>query len=172
MAHVQAEPFLYSEEELQQQFKDAAQRAAEADRREPRAHTASYDKRTKRLVVELTSGIIVQIPSRLLQGLAEASPQDLAAVTVSPHGTALHWETLDADFSVAGLLAGTFGTRAWMAEIGRKGGQVTSAAKATAARANGQKGGRPPQQRRPTIQGTPARTRSPRISGRGSKVRS
>jgi general stress protein YciG len=34
-------------------------------------------------------------------------------------------------------------SREWMAEIGRRGGQVTSPAKALAARLNGQKGGRP-----------------------------
>lgn len=157
MAKLKNDAFPYADEELQQQFERATQRAAEADRREPRAVTASYDKRTKRLVVELTSGVVVQIPPRLLQGLADASPQDLAAVTVSPQGTALHWETLDADFSVSGLLAGVFGTRAWMADAGRKGGQVTSAAKAAAARKNGQKGGRPLLHRRPNSQGTPAR---------------
>jgi len=159
MAHVQSEPFPYSEEELQKQFTDARQRAAEADRKEPRAVRASYNKRTNCVVVELTSGVVVHIPPRLLQGLAEASPQDLAAVTVSPHGTALHWEAMDADFSVPGLLAGVFGTRAWMAEVGRKGGQVTSPAKAAAARANGQKGGRPPLRRKPYSQGSTARTK-------------
>ena len=49
----------------------------------------------------------------------------------------------DADFTVAGLVAGVFGTRAWMAELGRKGGSVTSEAKAAAVRENGKKGGRP-----------------------------
>jgi hypothetical protein len=160
MAHVQAEYFPYTEEELQQQFKDATQRAAAVDRRELRAVTASYDKRTKRLVVELTSGVVTHIPARLLQVLADASPQDIADVTLSPQGTALHWEKLDADFSVAGLLAGVFGTQAWMAEVGRKGGQAKSAAKAAAARANGQKGGRPPLHRRPNSQKIPARSKS------------
>jgi hypothetical protein len=110
-------------------------------------------------VIELTNGVVMHIPPRLLQGLADASPQDLAAVTVSPHGTALHWETLGADFSVSGLLAGVFGTRAWMAEVGRKGGQATSPAKAAASRANGQKGGRPPLHRRPNSQGTSVRSK-------------
>jgi hypothetical protein len=62
-----------------------------------------------------------------------------------PRGAALHWENLDQDFSVAGLLAGIFGTKAWMAELGRQGGSITSEAKRAAARANGQKGGRPRQ---------------------------
>jgi hypothetical protein len=158
MEHEQTDTFSYSETELQQQFKDATARAAVADRQEPRAVAASYDKRSKRVVIELATGVVVQIPAQLLQGLAEASPQERAAVRISPQGTALHWDSLDADFSVAGLLAGIFGTRAWMAEVGRKGGQVKSAAKTAAARANGQKGGRPPIHRRPDNQQTPARS--------------
>ena len=55
-------------------------------------------------------------------------------------GTGLHWEALDADLSVPGLLAGLFGTRAFMA---RQAGRATSPAKAAAARANGARGGRP-----------------------------
>lgn len=58
-------------------------------------------------------------------------------------GYGLHWETLDADFTVGGLLAGVFGTKAYMA---RRAGQTTSPAKAAAARANGAKGGRPKKQ--------------------------
>lgn len=59
-------------------------------------------------------------------------------------GHGLHWEALDADFTVPGLLMGLFGTRAWMArEQARLAGATTSAAKALAARENGKKGGRP-----------------------------
>jgi hypothetical protein len=169
MAHVQTDSFPYAEEEVRKQFKDATHRAAEADRRNSRAVTASYDTRTRRLVVEFTSGVVVQIPSRLLQGLVDASPQDLAAVTLSSQGTALHWEKLDADFSVAGLLAGVFGTQAWMAAVGRKGGQAKSAAKAAAARANGQKGGRPPVHRRPHSQGTQAHSRARKADRTGER---
>lgn len=143
MTKVRLGKFEYSEEELQKQFKEASQRAAKADLREPRAAHAYYDEKTRRVVVEMTTGVIMSIPPQLLQGLAGASLADLSEVEVSPRGTSLHWEQLDADFSVSGLIAGVFGTRAWMADLGRKGGRVSSAAKAAAARANGQKGGRP-----------------------------
>jgi hypothetical protein len=52
--------------------------------------------------------------------LAGASPKDLAEVEVTPSGDGLHWEKLDADFSVPALLAGVFGTEAWMAHIKMK----------------------------------------------------
>jgi hypothetical protein len=38
---------------------------------------------------------------------------------------------------------GIYGNKRWMAEIGRSGGSVESAAKKRAARVNGLKGGRP-----------------------------
>jgi hypothetical protein len=41
----------------------------------------------------------------------------LAEVEVTPSGDGLHWEKLDADFSVPTLLAGVFGTDAWMAQV-------------------------------------------------------
>ena len=55
-------------------------------------------------------------------------------------GSGLHWKTLDVDLSVPDLLAGLFGTKAYMA---RRAGQARSPAMATAARANGANGGRP-----------------------------
>jgi hypothetical protein len=49
-----------------------------------------------------------------------ASPEDLAEIEGTPSGDGLHWEKLDADFSVPALLAGVFGTAAWMAQIKMK----------------------------------------------------
>lgn len=135
--------FEYSDEELLRQFEEATERAKETDLIEPRAADASYDHNNNRIVINLKSGVTFSFPPDLLQGLREASRSDLAAVEVSSHGTSIHWKKLDADFSIPGLVAGVFGTRAWMADLGRRGGRATSAAKSAAARANGQKGGRP-----------------------------
>lgn len=55
----------------------------------------------------------------------------------------LHWEALDVDLSIPGLLTGLFGTKAYMA---RQAGRTKFPAKAAAARANGLKGGRPRKQ--------------------------
>lgn len=122
----------------------ARRRGAALDRTEPRATDVRYDPASGRVIVDLTNGCTFAFPARALQGLAEVSDHDLASVEVSGAGRGLHWETLDADFTVPGLLMGLFGTRAWMAsEQARRAGAVSSPAKAQAARQNGRKGGRP-----------------------------
>jgi len=122
----------------------ARRRGAAADAAEPRAAAARYDRGSGRVIVDLTNGCVFAFPARALQGLADAADADLAAVEVIGAGLGLHWEPLDADFTVPGLLMGLFGTRAWMArEQARHAGSATSPAKAAAARENGRKGGRP-----------------------------
>jgi len=124
---------------------DRARRRGEAlALTEPRAAAAHYDAASGRVILDLTNGCAFAFPARALQGLAEATDADLGEVEVLGGGYGLHWETLDADFTVPGLLMGLFGTRAWMArEQARRAGAATSPAKAAAARANGKKGGRP-----------------------------
>ncbi len=58
-------------------------------------------------------------PAELAQGLGGASPKDLAEVEVTPSGAGLRWSNLDADFSLPNLLAGEFGSKKWMARLGR-----------------------------------------------------
>ena len=118
----------------------ATERGRLAGAREPRAASARYDRRLGRVVVELTNGCTFAFPPRLAQDLEHATDDELEGVEILGAGYGLHWEALDADFTVPGLLAGIFGTRAYMA---RRAGQATSPAKAAAARANGAKGGRP-----------------------------
>jgi hypothetical protein len=122
------------------QIDAATARGQAARRQEPRATAARYDRQLGRLIVELTNGCSFAFPPRLAQGLETATEEQLAQVEILGAGTGLHWEALDADLSVPGLLAGLFGTRAHMA---RHAGQTTSPAKAAAARANGARGGRP-----------------------------
>ena len=110
---------------------------------EPRAQSATYDAATGRVTVELTNECSFTFPARKVQGLHQASDYVLAAVEVLPLGLGLHPETLDVDASVPGLLAGLFGTRAWMDRQRAAHGSARSPAKAAAARRNGVKGGRP-----------------------------
>jgi hypothetical protein len=120
---------------------DAAfERGKIAQASEPRAAAARYDKQLDRVVVDLTNGCSFAFPPRMAQGLEAASEEELAEIEILGRGYGLHWDALDVDLSVPGLLAGIFGTKAHMA---RRAGQATSPAKAAAARANGAKGGRP-----------------------------
>lgn len=102
-----------------QEYDKAKRAAARADRVEPRAKSVRYDRRTNRIVVELRNGATFIFPAALAQGLAGASPKDLAEVRVTPSGAGLRWPTLDADFSLPNLLAGEFGSKSWMAKLGR-----------------------------------------------------
>ena len=116
---------------------------------EPRASAARYDPAHGEVALDLTNGCRFAFPARALQGLGDATDEQLGTVEVTPGGYGLHWEALDADFTVPGLLMGLFGTQAWMREHARRAGRATSPAKAAAARANGAKGGRPKSARRP-----------------------
>lgn len=106
----------------------------------PHAVRARYDRRSRRIVIELTNGSLFAFPAGLAQGLAGASPEALGEIELSGGGYGLHWPSLDVDLTVPGLLAGIFGTARWMAA---NAGRATSPAKAAAARRNGAKGGRP-----------------------------
>ena len=121
----------------------AMERGRIAQQTEPRAASARYDRKRGRVIVDLTNGCTFAFPPRMAQGLESATDDELAAIEILGAGYGLHWEALDTDLSVPGLLAGLFGTKAYMA---RRAGQAKSPAKAAAARANGAKGGRPRKQ--------------------------
>jgi Protein of unknown function (DUF2442) len=124
-------------------YEAAVKRGEERKRMETRATAARYDRKEKRLVLDLNNGATLIVPVRLMQELAGAPERSLQKVELGPRGASLHWEDLDVDFGVHNLALGIFGGRSWMSELGRKGGKSTSKAKQAAARANGTKGGRP-----------------------------
>jgi hypothetical protein len=136
-----------SEAEFDRQYRAAVKRGRERMTAEPSAVRAYYDAQAERVVVELTNGCAFIFPPALAQGLRGASSADLAEIEVLPTGYGLRWPALDADFTVAGLLAGIFGSKAWMAELARAGSHGPAAAKATSARAPRRKGGGPPAKR-------------------------
>jgi hypothetical protein len=108
------------------------------------AVSARYDRRRSRVVVVLNTGVELAFPTRLAEGLADASPENLADIEISPAGLGLHWPRLDADLYVPGLLQGVFGSKGWMArQLGAEGGRSRTVAKIAASRENGRKGGRP-----------------------------
>jgi len=122
------------------QIDTALERGQAAHLTEPRASKARYDRSLGRVIVDLTNGCTFAFPPRLAQGLEAATDDQLVNIQILGAGYGLHWEALDTDLSIPGLLAGIFGTQAYMA---RRAGQTKSPGKAAAARANGAKGGRP-----------------------------
>lgn len=54
--------------------------------------------------VTLSDGRVLGVPLAWFPRLLHANPEARAAVTLSPFG--LHWEALDEDISISGLLAG------------------------------------------------------------------
>jgi hypothetical protein len=108
-----------------------------------RGVTARFDRDARRVDVELSSGFTVGIPLRRLSRIAAADDADLEQVDLLGAGNVLHWETLDADYSVPALLVEALGRAKAARELGRLAGRATSEAKTAAARANGRKGGRP-----------------------------
>jgi hypothetical protein len=98
--------------------------------------------------VRLNTGLELAFPPALAEGLADAAPEDLANIEISPAGFGLHWPKLDADLYIPALLQGVFGSRQWMAaQLGAAGGRARSSAKAASSRTNGLKGGRPRKKR-------------------------
>ncbi len=125
---------------------DADLQAAKARWAEERAGrpipvAARFDRATERIVVDFVNGATFLVPARALEGLEDATIDELAEVELLGE-TGLHWESLDVDYTIQGLMAGIFGSRVFM-DAQRRGGQSRSPAKVAASRANGAKGGRP-----------------------------
>lgn len=107
--------------------------AAEARGREalilqPRAARVRYEAGSDRIVMDLTNGSTFAFPRKLAQGLEGAAASQLEKVAVVGIGFGIHWEDLDVDLSVAGLLAGRFGTRAHMERLAQEAGATSHAA--------------------------------------------
>ena len=90
----------------------ALKRGRVAHANEPRAAAARYDRTSSRVIVDLENGCTFAFPPYLAQGLETATDDQLAAVEILGRGYGLHWEELDVDLSLPGLMAGIFGTKA------------------------------------------------------------
>src|ERR1700730_10191403 len=125
-------------------FKEAKQRSKDLKARIPRAISAHYDRKTGRIVVHLSSKLIVSFSPADAEGLEGAQPTQLKEIELSPSGFGLHFPEVDGDLYVPALLEGFLGYKAWMASrLGQLGGRSRSKGKQAASRANGKLGGRP-----------------------------
>lgn len=122
------------------EYELAVERGRFAAMSTPSARSVAFDRTRREIIILLTNGCTLSVPAKLIEDLADATDDQIADCSLLGAGTGLHWETLDLDLSVAGLLNGLFGTSRWMAGLG---GKSTSPAKKAAARTNGTMGGRP-----------------------------
>ena len=123
------------------QYRDASLKGAAERSHAPIPASVRFDGASGRIVVDFTNGAAFMVPARSIQGLEKATVAQLAEVELLGE-TGLHWESLDVDFTISGLMNGIFGTAKFL-DAQRRGGQSRSAAKIKASRANGAKGGRP-----------------------------
>lgn len=117
-----------------------------------RALSASYDRAKGRVMMELTNGNVFGFLAKSIPAIAHLSDDELSKVAVSPAGIGLHWNKLDIQLSVGGLLLDAIARKAATSELARIAGKSRSSAKAAASRANGKKGGRP--RKRPAVSGS------------------
>lgn len=98
-----------SKKTFDEQIERARKAGEEANRTEARAASASYDRESKRIVIQLVNGGEFSFPTAWVSRLREAGDEDLAAVEITPSGEGLHWDKLDEDLSVPALINGMYG---------------------------------------------------------------
>src|SRR6516225_4888879 len=104
------------EKELRANFTRASRAGRHAANTEPRAKRARYLAAGSALRIELTNGASITLPVRLIPSLKGARSEDIRAVEILGRGGGLHWERLDVDLSVPGLVSSILPGTAWLAE--------------------------------------------------------
>jgi hypothetical protein len=104
---------------------------------------AVYDRRSDSVRVTLSTGALLSVPKRKIAGFANASPRALAVMEITPAGAGLWSDLADDGVELDQLFVIALGSDT-IASLGAQiNGSKTSAARASASRANGLKGGRP-----------------------------
>jgi hypothetical protein len=110
-----------------------------------------YQRTKNRYQVNLSNGVDIAFPPRLIEGLAGRSARELGDVHILSDGDTIEWEQLDLHLSLSALMAGCFGNTAWnekvaamlRKEAASRAGQGKSERKSASSKANGALGGRP-----------------------------
>lgn len=111
---------------LEEEMEAAEVRGRELLQDAPVASAASFDRARRRIVVELADGRAYAFPPRLVEDLARADPADLEDIVVDGAGLNLYWPRLEVDLFVPDLVAGVFGTKAWMERRARLTGSAAA----------------------------------------------
>lgn len=86
----------------------------------PRVLSARYDAPSQLVVLQLSNGVRFGISAEKLEGVASADDERRAVVTISESANAIEFPQISERFSVAELLTGVFGSRAWLTELERR----------------------------------------------------
>jgi hypothetical protein len=122
---------------------EAALKRAKLHDSDPRVQTVEHIPALKLLIVGLSNSRRLVLPIEDVQGLGNATHEQIQNYELLGRGTGISFPELDVDLYVPALIEGIYGNRRWMAQLGKKGGSAKTEAKRLAAKANGAKGGRP-----------------------------
>jgi hypothetical protein len=139
--------WVFTEEELDEQIRRAEASYDEYIEGKPIATNYRFDPATRIVSIRTNDGSRIDFPIWKIRELQNASDAEVKDAYITKAGDAIHWDNLDAHYTIAGLAANIFGTKEWMQELGRKGGSAVSERKSAAARKNGARGGRPRKER-------------------------
>ena len=109
---------ILTDEEVERLVASAQHGPDLSDEIEPRAVNAWYDCERGLVMLQLKNGCVFGFPppAAAYWGLQGATREQLAAVEAWDYGEALHWEEIDADISVPGLLLHLLNVKAWYAK--------------------------------------------------------
>ena len=110
---------------------------------ERRAASVRYDMKQDAIRIDLTDGVVVSLPRKLVEEFRSIPAEDMKELRISPVGYGIRLDTHDINISVHGLIAALVRPADMAASLGRLGGAARSDKKIESARANGAKGGRP-----------------------------
>ncbi len=85
---------------------------------QPNALSAEYNRALDVIVLRLDTGRRLVVPREDLQGLRDATPEQIAEMEIFG-GYDICWPQLDLDHNLRSLLEGRFGSQAWMEQLNR-----------------------------------------------------
>lgn len=129
----------WTQSEWNRMLADADHAADEYARRWPQVTTVRYDRATKSVVLNLNNGAQLGIPANKLQGVAGATDDQRAKVSILGPSWAIQFPQIDQQFTVEELLCGVFGNKAWMTKLNRKPSKTAPSARVSSTRSNSRK---------------------------------
>lgn len=81
---------------------------------------ARYDPATGIIHAQLKAGMTISVPKGRVQGLADATDEQLSEVEISPAGWSFDFPRIDDGITLEGMLSGRFGNDQWEQEWAEK----------------------------------------------------